>query len=204
MGTERSPRETTDAQMKIAYQNVGKGLAATQEVLTWGAQEGVDLVLIGEMWKGEWDGKVHRQSHPSYERVNVSKDGTTGCYVRKGVAKGAKPAGKGVGWARIVVGGVWISGVYARVERRKDEQTQDLDQWAQELGTGGGIGNRLKVVIGDFNAHHTDWGKTTDRRWRTIKSAMKGGGWTRVTNTSSPSFRRLVCQQVRESTIDLA
>ena len=127
MGTERSPRETTNTQMKIAYQNVGKGLVATQELLTWGAQEGVDVVLVGEMWKEEWDGKVHRQSDPSYERVNVSKHGTVGCYVRKGVAKGAKPAGKGEGWARIVVGGVWISGVYARVERKKDEQTKDLD-----------------------------------------------------------------------------
>ena len=68
----------------------------------------------------------------------------------------------------------------------------------------GGIGTGLRVVIGDFNAHHTDWGRTTDRRGRTIKSAMEGGGWTRVTNTPSPSFRRLVCQQVRESTIDLA
>ena len=190
--------------MKIAYQNVGKGLVATQEVLTWGAQEGVDVVLIGEMWKGEWDGKVHRQSHPSYEIMNVSEDGTTGCYVRKGVAKGAKPAGKGNGWARIVVEGVWINGVYARVERKKDEESRKLDQWAQELGAGGGAGTGLRVVIGDFNAHHIDWGKTTDGRGRTIKAAMEGDGWTRVTNTPSPSFRRLVDQRVRESTIDLA
>ena len=100
--------------MKIAYQNVGKGLVATQEVLMWGAQEGVDVVLVGEMWKGEWDGKVHRQSHPSYERVNVSKDGTAECYVRKGVAKGAKPAGKGEGWVRIISKKKFAPGIFGQ------------------------------------------------------------------------------------------
>lgn len=64
--------------MKVAYQNVGIELVATQELLTWGATAGMDVIMVGEMWKGKWDGKVHRHSHPYYERVNVAEDGTVG------------------------------------------------------------------------------------------------------------------------------
>ena len=114
MGTTRSPRETTGTQMKIAYQNVGKGLVATQEVLTWGAQEGIVVVMIGEMWEGKWDGKVYRQSHPSYERIIISEDGSVGGYANRKVAKRARPAGKGRGWARISVEGYHITGYMER------------------------------------------------------------------------------------------
>ena len=88
----------------------------------------------------------------------------------KGWPEGPNPPGKGLE----VVEGVWISGVYARVERKRDEETKELDQWAQELGAGCRTGTGLRVVVGDFNAHHTDWGNRTDKRGKTIKSAVTG------------------------------
>lgn len=53
LGTKGPQRRHTLMQMKVAYQNVGKGLVVTQEILTWGVQEGIEVVMIGEMWEGK-------------------------------------------------------------------------------------------------------------------------------------------------------
>ena len=188
--------------MKVAYQNVGKGLVVTQELLTWGATEGMDVIMIGEMWEGKWDGKIHRQSHPYYERMNVAEDGTVGGYVRKEIAKNTRLGGRGKGWCRISIGNVWVTGVYGRVERKHTEEAASMASWLEDMGIGRGAGTSL--TLGDFNAHNNRWGTNVDRRGRELADTMKKTGWDLVTRTASPSFRRVVEGTPRTSTIDLA
>ena len=66
------------------------------------------------------------------------------------------------------------------------------------------MGGGSAVILGDFNAHHVDWGKRTDRRGRVIKWTLEGVGWDTIVGTADPSFRREVEGQIRQSTIDLA
>ena len=77
--------------------NYRQGVGGNTRGTDMGAQEVVIVVMVKEIWEAKWEGKVHRQSHSSDERIIVSDNMSIEGYVYRKLAKGAKPVGKGRG-----------------------------------------------------------------------------------------------------------
>ena len=131
--------------VRVAYQNVGGGVAATHEFLEFCREEQVGVVFVGECRIERQGGST--QTHPGYDTVGrVSKDSRVVAHVRRDLVGACRLVVSDTRFVCLQVGDYRFGGVYGRCGSTVDK----MRTWLE--GVGSSLRDCRWVVLGDWNA----------------------------------------------------